>query len=157
MDEFFKDMIHEGHLDASNKLHLECIWFCFKNLIQNELNGVMEEWNNHYIRKSRFQTASGIPNNLFFLPESVGATDRKHPYNREDIEEINNELRIPENDDSLIYQDFFPSSRPLTGNLRMLAHEFVLIFLAICKWYRNTMVGRGEKPTAGTCWAPVSN
>jgi hypothetical protein len=104
---FFKDMIHEGHLDASNKLHLECIWFCFKNLIQNELNGVMEEWNNHYIRKSRFQTASGIPNNLFFLPESVGATDRKHPYNREDIEEINNELRIPENDDSLIYQEYF--------------------------------------------------
>ncbi|CAB4035623.1 PREDICTED: uncharacterized protein LOC107355381, partial [Paramuricea clavata] len=61
------DMIHEGHLDASNKLHLECIWFCFKNLIQNELNGVMEEWNNHYIH-------------------------RKHPYNREDMEEINNEL-----------------------------------------------------------------
>ena len=75
---FFKDLIHEGKLDTSNKLHLECVWFCFNNLIQNELNRVMEEWNSHYVRKSRFQTVSGIPNNLSYHRVSTPQTTNIH-------------------------------------------------------------------------------
>ena len=112
---FFKDLIHEGKLDTSNKLHLECVWFCFNNLIQNELNRVMEEWNSHYVRKSRFQTVSGIPNNLYFLPQSVNATDHKYPCNPEDLEEINNDLHVYESADSLLYQEYFSYVRQIIG------------------------------------------
>ena len=52
----------------------------------------MEEWNSYYVHKSRFQTVSSIPNNLYFLPQGVDATDHKHLYNPGDGE-INNELQ----------------------------------------------------------------
>ena len=37
---FFKDMVDGGSLDLSDKLHCECLWFCFSKLIQNELDQV---------------------------------------------------------------------------------------------------------------------
>lgn len=75
----------------------------------------MEEWNSHYVRKSRFQTFSGIPNNLYFLPQCVNATDHKHPYNPEDLEEISNDLQISDNADSLLYQEYFSYARQIIG------------------------------------------
>ena len=104
---FFKDMIDAGNLDTSNRMHLECIWFCFSKIMQRELNEIRDEWNNHYIRKSRHHTASGIPNTLYFLPESVGTTGYKHPYNLEDLEEVNNEIYSPnDSNESYIYQEY---------------------------------------------------
>ena len=74
----FKDLIDAGNLHTSNKMHMECIWFCFNKIKQKELDEVREEWNNHYIRKSRHHIASGIPNTLYYLPDSVGTIDYKH-------------------------------------------------------------------------------
>ena len=39
---FSKDMEDGGSLDLSDKLHCECLWFCFSKLIQNELDQVRE-------------------------------------------------------------------------------------------------------------------
>ena len=112
---FFQHLIHEGKLDTSNKLHLECVWFYFNNLIQNELNSFMKEWNSHYVHKSRFKTVSRILDDLYFLPQSVNATDHKHPYNPEDLEEISNDLQISDNADSLLYQGYFSYARQIIG------------------------------------------
>ena len=113
---FFKDMIDEGNLDTSNRMHLECIWLCFSKIIQKELNEIRDEWNNHYIRKSRHHTASGIPNALYFLPESVGTTDYKHPYNLEDLEEVNNEIHSPnDSNESYIYQEYLSYVEGMIG------------------------------------------
>ena len=59
--DFFKDIVDGGSLDLSDKLHCECLWFCFSNLVQNELDQVRGHWNSHYIRVSRYHTPSGIP------------------------------------------------------------------------------------------------
>ena len=113
---FFKDMIDAGNLDASNRMHLECIWFCFSEIIQKELDEVRDEWNNHYIRASRHHTASGIPNTLYFLPEGVGTMDCKHQYDLECLEEIKNELHLPDDlNESLIYQEYFSYAKQMIG------------------------------------------
>ena len=72
---FFKDLVEAGHLNTSSDLEKECLWYCFANLLQQDLTAVKQHWNSHYIRKSRFDTVAGRPNELYFLPECTGAQD----------------------------------------------------------------------------------
>ena len=65
----FKDMESEGMLDCAAEISMECLWYCFAELIQKDLDFVKEHWNCHRIRKSRHDTRSGRPDSLFFLPE----------------------------------------------------------------------------------------
>jgi hypothetical protein len=59
----------EGMLDCAAKISMECLWYCFAELIQKDLDFVKEHWNCHRIRKSWHDTRSGRPDSLFFLPE----------------------------------------------------------------------------------------
>ena len=95
VDCFFKDMVDGGSLDLSDKLHFECLWFCFSKLIQNELDQVREHWNSHYIRVSRYHTPSGIPDQLYFMPESVNAVDHIKAFDSNDLVEVRHELASP--------------------------------------------------------------
>ena len=47
---FFKVLSETGHFDNSNVMHVECLWFCFMGLLQEELHNVAETWNLHQIR-----------------------------------------------------------------------------------------------------------
>lgn len=67
---FFKELVDEGVLSLGNNLHLNCVWFVFSSFLQKELNTVKEEWNNHFIRKSHHSLVNGIPDELYFLPET---------------------------------------------------------------------------------------
>ena len=40
--------------------------------MQSELNKVSYEWNAHFIQKSRHYTMSGLPDELYPLPQGVG-------------------------------------------------------------------------------------
>ena len=72
---YFKDLIEEGHLNTDNGLQMQYLWICFSSLIQKNLDEVKEHWNTHRIRPSRFDTISGIPDELFYLPEIHGGVD----------------------------------------------------------------------------------
>ena len=50
----------------------ECSWFCFARLLQDELDELVHKWNTHYIKKSNHNVISGIPEELFYLPQTVG-------------------------------------------------------------------------------------
>ena len=52
--------------------HMECIWFVYAQFIQTQLDEVKQEWNYHKIRYSKGCQVSGIPNQLYHLPESEG-------------------------------------------------------------------------------------
>ena len=52
--------------------HMECIWFVYAQFIQIQLDEVKQEWNYHKIRYSKGCQVSGIPNQLYHLPESKG-------------------------------------------------------------------------------------
>lgn len=116
--DFFKDLIDQGQLDTSNKLQMECVWFCFHTIIQNELNEAKDNWNSHHIRKSRNHTPSGIPNKLYFLPETIGCNDYKHAFDIADIEEVGIELNafsVDDGNESSDYQNYFQYAMQMLG------------------------------------------
>ena len=103
---FFKDLIATGKLDTSSTLQLECLWFCFGPVLKMELEEIKESWNSHYVRKSRHYTQAGIPNQLYLLPETLGAEDFKKEYDSQDLGEIEDSLALPTENDSP-YQEYF--------------------------------------------------
>ena len=60
---FFKDLTEQRILHLASELYMDCLWFCFSDLVQQILDDVKEEWNTHYIRVSRFCAAR-----LLFVP-----------------------------------------------------------------------------------------
>lgn len=44
-----------------------------------------KDWNTHYIRRSRHNSQAGIPDRMYFLPESAGARIYKFAVEQEDI------------------------------------------------------------------------
>ncbi|CAB3992060.1 Hypothetical predicted protein, partial [Paramuricea clavata] len=69
---FFKDLSERGVYISGNIYHNECLWFCFNEILQQDLDFFRVHWNTHYIRQSRHDTIAGKPDELFFLPETFG-------------------------------------------------------------------------------------
>jgi len=69
---FFSDLEFQKIIDTSSEISMECLWFCFHKILQEELDNVKEQWNTHSIRRSRFETVPGRPDSLYFLPELHG-------------------------------------------------------------------------------------
>ena len=67
---------------------MECAWFVFSMFLQSELDRIKNEWNTHFIRKSRSTTISGVPDELYFMPESQGKLDCGIPVTQFDINNI---------------------------------------------------------------------
>ena len=65
---FFKDLVSDGTVDATQEVHMECLWFCFAGVLQRILNEIKEHWNTHYIRGSRHDTVKGRPDSLYIFP-----------------------------------------------------------------------------------------
>ena len=85
---------------------MECLWFCFSSLLQLDLDKVKDHCNSHYILKSRYDTVSGIPDILYFLPEYNGKQDCLCPVDAEVVEEMKTQCEI-ENEQSSTYIDYF--------------------------------------------------
>lgn len=47
--------------------HMECLWFCFSKVTQNELDKVRDHWNSHYIRRSCHDTVAGVTDNGYLI------------------------------------------------------------------------------------------
>ena len=69
---FFKDLVDGRQLDTTSELQMECLWFCFSEVLQKELDEIKEHWNTHFIRKSHHDTISGRPDSLYYLPQLHG-------------------------------------------------------------------------------------
>ena len=68
-------MLEQQVFTSGNELQMECLWFCFATLIQQDLDRLKEDWNSHYSRESRHDTVKGRPKELFYLPELRGTDD----------------------------------------------------------------------------------
>ena len=78
----FKDMADYGIIDNSDIVHIECIRYCFVQLIDSELDGVARHWNEHRIRKCKnVDLPAGKPDVLYFQPETFLARNYKMPLN----------------------------------------------------------------------------
>ena len=72
---YFKDLVERELFTPGNQLQQEALWFCFSGVIQSDLDVIKDHWNTHRIRSSGFNTVSGVPDELFFLPENNGGQD----------------------------------------------------------------------------------
>lgn len=70
--DFFNDLHKSGILDLTSDIHREALWFCFADVLQDDLDKVKDYWNSHCIRKSKHATVSGVPDMMYFLPEEFG-------------------------------------------------------------------------------------
>ena len=111
---FCKDLIARGVLDTSNTHHLECLWFCFSPVLKKGLEEIKDSWSCHYVRKSWYYTQAGIPNQLYLLPEIVGAEDFKKEYDGCDLIEIEDSVNVSTENYST-YQEYFSYSAGVLG------------------------------------------
>ena len=66
----------------------QCLWFCFNEVIQHDLDFIKLHWNTHYICPSRHDTIPGKPDELFFLPECCGVEDQLCPVSETQVHNI---------------------------------------------------------------------
>ena len=85
---FFQDLIETQEFSPGSEVQIECLWFCFAELIQQDLDFVKNHWNTHTIRASSRNTIPGKPDELFLLPKNKGGEHRLHPATLEDIEVV---------------------------------------------------------------------
>lgn len=82
----FKDLRDINQYDDSDPLQVECLKYCFMDVIQAELDRIAYHWNLHNIRSQRLAEAPhGKPNILFFIPQTVGARDYGTEINKNDV------------------------------------------------------------------------
>lgn len=90
----FKDMRDSGVFNNSDPVHVECLRFCFTQVLQSDLHRAVEHWNNHSIRpQNNRECPSGKPNMMYFLPEQFGTTDQSKAllFSEDDVDEAANQ------------------------------------------------------------------
>ena len=102
---FFKDLMDRGVFLPGNTLHQECLWFCFAELIQQDLDFVKIHWNTHFIGQSRRDTVPRKPDELYFLPENFGASDLLQPVSPEKLDEAR--MKYKTTDSTNDFQEYF--------------------------------------------------
>ena len=85
---------------------MECFWFCFAELIQQDLDFVKNHWNTHTIRTSSRNTIPGKPDELFLFPKNKGGEHRLHPVTLEEIEVVAENL-LQFDEEVNWFQDYF--------------------------------------------------
>ena len=93
---FFADMESQGELDLSDQLSKECIFYCFSQLLQDDLNHLVEHWNTHRIRKSGNRT-SGRPYSMYHIPERFGGTEMRQSVDTAKMEYVRQHI-VSENE-----------------------------------------------------------
>ena len=85
---------------------MECLWFCFSGLIQQDFDRVKEQWNSHYVRGSRYDTVKGRPSEMFYLPKLHNTEYFIAPVSAQQCDYITeNYLALAENTNE--YQEYF--------------------------------------------------
>ena len=76
---YFKDMQDTSSFGVTNHVHVECLRYCFMEVIQTELDRVVQHWNLHEIRSQRHSDIpSGKHGLLYYVPEIFGGRDYGH-------------------------------------------------------------------------------
>lgn len=140
---FFKDLVEQGIYDLTDPIHVECIRFCFGNILRSDLNQVIVTWNNHRIRRG-INThdqirPNGIPNILYSIPvifnRSIG--DYKFAVNAQDIEVVNEVCCTNEDSSYLCSNEFYVLANILMSenmlSIPTNSNEALSLFLSLSR------------------------
>lgn len=106
--DFFADLHESDISDLTSEIHTEVLWFCFADILQDDLDKVKDYWNSHRIRKSKHATVSGVPDMMYFLPEEFGAIDCLFPVS-DKLREMENKLQEMSGEDETdpVWEEYF--------------------------------------------------
>lgn len=91
----FKAMEFQNMLHIDNKIHIECLRFCFGKVIKDYMSLTRKEWNEHHVRKQNGRNiAGGKPNELYAWPERLEKVDCRQPVNLNHVELLMNEYSV---------------------------------------------------------------
>jgi hypothetical protein len=70
---FFKDLREMNLYNDSDDIHVECLKYCFMEVIQGELQSFKDQWNCHRLRKQRnSELPAGNSDIMHFAPQVYG-------------------------------------------------------------------------------------
>ena len=76
-----------NEFDETNDFQVECLRYCFMQVIQADLDRIAEHWNSHEIRQQKHSNIpSGKPELLHYVPEIFGGRDYGHCIELGDVE-----------------------------------------------------------------------
>ena len=109
-----KDLRERGLYDDSDEVQVECLKFCYSDVIQKELHKVATLWNLHNIRPSNnLESPAGRPDTMYFIPEITGTRHYKIDVDLDDLE---------------VAKETFSSDRPIHGCSRAFS-ELALMMM----------------------------
>lgn len=65
-------MVDYGLFGVGNVFYMECLWFCFFKVFQDDLNKVKDYWNSYKILKFLYSFVYGVLDVMYFLLEYYG-------------------------------------------------------------------------------------
>ena len=84
---FVKDMRDVGLYNDGDPLQVECLRYCFMNVLRNELYQVAKLWNLHRIRPSvNNDSPPGRPDLLYFLSQATDTINYATPVDEDDLD-----------------------------------------------------------------------
>lgn len=85
----FKIMEANHSIDVSNPFQIDLLRFCFGSIVQQGIELIKREWNDHRIRKQNNRNINGgIPNVLYYWPERYKRVNHGKTVNLEGIEHL---------------------------------------------------------------------
>ncbi|XP_053389620.1 uncharacterized protein LOC128552597 [Mercenaria mercenaria] len=93
--EILGDLESRGIFSTANNLHIECVRFCFTQIIQHELDLCRQEWNDHQIRRQNGDEVHGKPEILYYHPDLYGTRDYAFPVEMEDVATFRSFCKTP--------------------------------------------------------------
>lgn len=131
---FFNDMCYARIYNPAKDFQRNCLQYCFVPFIESDLQQAASLWNSHRIRPSRGTVCpSGIPEELYFLPQLIGAEDQSIPVNMATVGDIRRDTCKPpprcESEDIAEYLDYVVAQRG--EQLPQTADECVRLYLTL--------------------------
>ena len=117
-------MVATGEFNLGNNLHMDLAWYTFSLLLQYELDQVRLHWNTHY-RRTRHDTISGRPDELFFLLELSGGQNQVTNINDSEIDSAYSEEENLMEDATIVMND---ADEELVEYFEYVIHEENLLY-----------------------------
>lgn len=130
----FKELEDFGIIDVSSEMDIQCIRFCYLNLLRGELELIRTQWNTHTIRpnSTNESSPSGKPDIIYHFPEIYNSMSYLKPLDRESLDILAPVLTRQVDDCGPIYKDIFQSiveehHLPIPSTLHEAANNLVHI------------------------------
>lgn len=135
-DVLFQDLLDLDHFRQNDPILLDCIRFCFVDLLRKDLNSIRNEWNVHILSSSRNRGPRGRPDSMFFLPHMFDSEDYLIKVDTAEIENLYPHTQSEVKDYSDEFQEFAEiamteANREKPSNVSDALHLYVFLLQKI--------------------------